>query len=123
MITDRARRLQALFVPAAHGHGPACWRPAADVYRTPTGWLVKMELAGVRPEDVSVIAAGRRLTVRGSRRDWTLEEGHAHYKLEIAYSQFERSLELPCDLERMEMSLASQHGLLLISIRDKETAP
>ena len=36
------------------------WQPRADVYRMPGGWLVKLELAGVRPEEI-------RLTVRGAR--------------------------------------------------------
>ncbi len=122
MTPDHARCLHALFLPATHHHGPVCWCPAADVYRTPGGWLVKVELAGVRPEDVTLTVAGHRLVLRGRRRDWTLEEGHTHYRLEIAYSQFERSLELPCDLDRAEIGLASQHGLLMITIREKETA-
>jgi HSP20 family protein len=122
MTNDCVRRCRALFLPASQGHGPARWRPAADVYRTLVGWLVKVELAGVRPEDVTVTASGHLLVLRGSRRDWTLEEGHAHYRLEIAYSQFERSLELPCDLDRADINITSQHGLLLIAIREKETA-
>ena len=30
-------------------HQDAPWRPNVDVYRTAAGWLVKFELAGVRP--------------------------------------------------------------------------
>ena len=28
---------------------PSMWEPAADLYRTAEGWVVKVELAGVRP--------------------------------------------------------------------------
>jgi HSP20 family protein len=123
MTFDVARRLHALFLPASRSCGHNRWCPAVDVYRTPSGWLVKVELAGVRPEEVSVTVVGRRLTVRGSRRDWSLAEGHSHHVLEIAYSEFERSLELPGDLGRAVVTTAYQHGMLLISIRNEEVEP
>ena len=45
------------------------WYPAADVYETPDGWLVKVELAGVSAEDVEIgihgnISANRRMPQR-----------------------------------------------------------
>jgi HSP20 family protein len=123
MSFDGPRRLHALFAPAARGCGHNHWCPPVDIYRTPAGWLVKVELAGVRPEEVTVTLSGRRLTIRGSRRDWTLAEGHSHHVLEIAYSQFERTLELPCDLGRAVVSTTYQYGMLLISIRNEEDHP
>ena len=33
-------------------HGRHVWQPRADVYRTPEGWLVKLELAGVRLDEI-----------------------------------------------------------------------
>src|SRR5205823_4518883 len=96
MSRDVIRLMQALFLPG-HGCGETAWCPAADLYRTPSGWLVKLDLAGVRPEDVRVQAQGRRLTVSGCRRDCTLTEGTSHYHMEISYSRFQRSFDLPCD--------------------------
>src|SRR4051812_47702929 len=78
----------------------APWRPPTDVLRTPEGWLVKFELAGVRPEDIDLEVLGRRMTLRGVRRDQCAPEGGVYYQMEIAYSRFERALELPCDLKR-----------------------
>src|SRR5436309_9932498 len=75
------------------------WRPNTDVYRTPQGWLVKFDLAGVRPEEVELSVDGNRLSLRGIRRDWCLEEGCTCQQMEIAYSQFERQVTLPGDLE------------------------
>jgi predicted ATP-dependent protease len=45
MSNDRTRRLHALFFPAATSCGHNRWCPAADVYRTADGWLVKVGLA------------------------------------------------------------------------------
>ena len=30
------------------------WNPAADVYRTRDGWTVKIDLAGVRPDEIEI---------------------------------------------------------------------
>jgi HSP20 family protein len=117
MRPDRIRQLQSLFFPIAETARAGTWQPAADVYRTRQGWLVKLDLAGVRPEDVQVSAQGSRLTVRGTRRDWSLQEGCCHYQMEIAYSHFERSLTLPCDLEHARVSAEHRHGMLLIEVQ------
>src|SRR5262245_42399710 len=80
----------SFFLPAAAGAGGGAWQPATDVYRTRDGWLVKFDLAGVRPEDIHVTVSGRELTVVGVRRDFCLDEGCYHYTMEITYSRFER---------------------------------
>jgi HSP20 family protein len=96
------------------------WHPRADVYRTRTGWLLKFELAGVRPEDVSVYVSGNRVTVNGMRRDCVIEEGCSYYSMEIAYNRFERTIELPCDLSGTNLGLEFIHGILLVRVAPKE---
>jgi HSP20 family protein len=117
MRPDRIRQLHSLFFPVAEMARAGAWQPSADVYRTGQGWLVKLDLAGVRPEDVQVSVQGNRLTVCGTRRDWSLQEGYSHYQMEIAYSSFERSLTLPCELEHAHVSAEHRHGMLLIEVR------
>ena len=39
------------------------WYPAADVYRTGEGWVVKLELAGVAPDELEVEISGDTLRV------------------------------------------------------------
>ena len=117
MRPDRIRQLQSLFFPFAETARAGAWQPSADVYRTRQGWLVKLDLAGVRPEDVQVSVQGNRLTVRGTRRDWSLQEGCSHYQMEIAYSRFERSLTLPVSLEQTRITAEHRQGMLLIHIR------
>jgi HSP20 family protein len=116
MPKDLIRFMHALFLPAAGRCPEGLWCPAADVYRTGEGWLVKFDLAGVRPEDVALESQGRRLRVRGTRRDCTIQEGCHYYQMEIAYSDFERTLELPCDLERADVSTEFREGMLLVHI-------
>jgi HSP20 family protein len=97
------------------------WRPPTDVYRTPDGWLVKFELAGVCPEDVELIAQGRALRIRGRRRDRCLSPGSRQLHMEIAYSRFERQVELPGDLQRAHIETEFRDGMLLVLVRREAT--
>jgi HSP20 family protein len=116
-MEDKISQTTIFFSPTSDAGADTVWRPAVDVYRTRTGWLVKYDLAGVRREDIEVTVAGRRVTIRGIRRDWRLEEGCSHYFMEISYNRFERTLELPCDLEGSCMELEGREGLLLVRLR------
>jgi HSP20 family protein len=98
---------------------PALWQPSADVYRTRDGWLLKFDLAGVRTEDVLVAVRGRRVSVSGVRRDLMVEEGCSYYSMEISYNRFERSIEMPADLENAQVMIEARNGLLLVKMITK----
>ncbi len=117
MRPDKAHQLRSLFFPGSAANAEVAWQPSADIYRTRQGWLVKLDVSGVLPEDVQVSVRGNQLIIRGTRRDWSLHEGCSHYHMEIAYSTFERSLTLPCDLEHAHVSAEHRHGMLLIDIQ------
>lgn len=92
------------------------WRPPVDVYRRGGTWLLKFDLAGVRPGDVRVRLSGSRVTVSGIRKDWVVEDGFHYHSMEISYNRFERTIELPGDLSGAEYSLEAKDGLLLVRV-------
>jgi HSP20 family protein len=96
------------------------WNPPADLYRTPQGWALKLDLAGVRPEDVEVELKGRDLSVTGARRDWLVREGWRHYSMEIQYDRFERLIRLPEGLEKAKLTRDFKDGMLLIQFKTRE---
>ena len=69
------------------------------------------------PEDVELTLRGNRLSVRGIRRDFSLEECCQCYQMEISYSQFERTIELPMDAGPARIDAEHRHGMLLVRIR------
>ena len=116
MGNDSSRWMQA-FTASTISHSEAnVWQPLVDVYRTSSGWLIKYDLAGVLPEDVRLTFDGKRLTLHGTRRDCCIEEGFCHYRMEISYSHFERTIELPDSLERARVTSEFWHGMLLVRV-------
>lgn len=102
---------------------PRRWRPAADIYRTPTGWLIKVELAGVRQEDIELLVSDRTLMVRGQRSDTELLANRQHHSLEITYHAFERCFELPAELEHAQLETEYHNGMFLIHIESEAARP
>ncbi|HEY6333756.1 MAG TPA: Hsp20/alpha crystallin family protein [Blastocatellia bacterium] len=96
------------------------WEPAADIYRTPEGWKIKFDLAGIRPDDIEVLVADNKLIVRGLRRDSFITKGWSYHQLEITYSRFERVLSIPCELAGSRIRSEYKDGWLVIHLESKE---
>lgn len=98
------------------------WCPAADVYRTCDGWIVKVDLAGIRPADIDIRLDDRVLRISGSRRDGTCGEGISHYQLEITYSRFEKMIEFPRSIDHATVDRDYSDGLLILRLREQDEA-
>jgi HSP20 family protein len=96
------------------------WRPAADVVRTESGWLVKLELAGVDPGEVDVTLSGNLLQVKGLRRDSEVRADYHVHSMEISYNRFQRSIRLPTKFASADLRVESRHGMVLIWVLTKK---
>jgi len=96
------------------------WCPAADVYRTKDGWIVKVDLAGIKPADIEVTVDDRVLRISGSRRDGTCGEGVSHYQLEITYSRFEKMIQFPRSIAHASVDRDYRDGLLILRLHEEQ---
>lgn len=95
------------------------WCPAADIYRTRDGWIVKVDLAGVRPDELEISVHGSTLRLAGCRRDAFYGEGVSYHQMEITYSRFERVLRFPCSIEGTTLMRDYRDGLLVLHLRTR----
>ncbi|MCW5978061.1 MAG: Hsp20/alpha crystallin family protein [Bryobacteraceae bacterium] len=115
-MSEKPTHLAMFYSAFAQPAREITWRPAADVYRTRGGWVLKFELAGVQLDDISVSVLGSSVTVSGVRRDRMVEEDCWHYSMEISYSKFERTVHLPCEVGADDWSVEYKNGLLLVRV-------
>ena len=106
---------------SAQAFGEPVWQPLADIYRINQGWLIKVDLAGVRLEDVEISRHGKCLTIQGVRRDVLQDKSCNYYSLEISYNKFRKRIELPFELEDAVVKTDYKDGMLLIRI-EKEVS-
>jgi HSP20 family protein len=92
------------------------YRPEVDVYRSddPPTLTVQVELPGVDPDDVQLIASPRALLIAGERRR-PKDCGH-YQQLEIDYGPFQRSITLAEDIDPEAATATYERGILTVRL-------
>ena len=97
----------------------AQFRPAADFYETQQGLVLRLELAGVKPDSLSLSLAGQELVIKG-RRQPPLPEGIRRFiHLEIGFGAFERSFVLPIPVDPQAVQARFLDGILEVTLPRK----
>jgi len=91
--------------------------PEVDVYYCgkPPRAIVKVAIAGIDPDDVSLEIRGRQLVIAGERRAQEAE-GRLYQQIEIGHGPFKRVVELSAEVEPDEASASYEDGILRIDI-------
>ena len=99
--------------------GPAALRiPETDVREAADAIEVRMDLPGMRPEDVSVELENNVLTISGEKREERTQnekEGRFHLA-ERRWGTFARSFVLPREVEADRISAEYNNGVLTVRI-------
>lgn len=108
------RMLHAIRFPHEHRHRTQTWRPLTDVYETDHAVIVKIEIAGMNPDDFQISFADRVLTVKGNRKD--VDEKLSYYCLEIPYGEFQVQVLLPGTFLEDAIEGKYENGYLYITL-------
>jgi HSP20 family protein len=98
------------------GSAKAHWVPNTDVYRTDNGLVIKVEMAGMRSNDLEITMEGRRLRITGNRPDGCRAPKCSFLVMEINYGPFESVLELPSGYDLSQAKAAYLNGFLRIDV-------
>ena len=104
---------------AANGH----WVPNTDVYSTDGGLIIKVELAGMRSENLEITVEGNRLRISGDRPDTCRAAKASFLVMEINYGPFESILELPHGYDLGQAKASYLNGFLRIEVPPVTPAP
>jgi HSP20 family protein len=94
----------------------AYWVPNTDVYTTDEGLVVKMELAGMRSENLQITVEGCRLRISGQRPDGCRAAKFNFLAMEINYGPFENVLDLPSGYDLSQAKASYLNGFLRIDV-------
>jgi HSP20 family protein len=98
------------------------WNPAADVYRSSDGWVVKVDLAGICSDELEIEIQNSTLRISGCRKDTVYREGFVYQQMEITYSRFEKTIQFPAPLEGASLKHDYRDGFLIINLHRGEDA-
>jgi HSP20 family protein len=97
------------------------WVPNTDVYVTDGGLVIKVELAGMKKEDLELTVEGSRLKISGHRPDGCRAAKCSFLLMEINYGAFESIIELPPGYDLSRAKAAYQNGFLRIDVPELDS--
>ncbi|BBY48093.1 heat-shock protein Hsp20 [Mycolicibacterium arabiense] len=92
------------------GTGRHSWSPSADVIEVDGGYVIEVELPGVRREDVDVDLDGNEFVVTGEIKEREREGLFRHRTRSVGH--FEFRVTLPGELRREDVEVSLAYGVL-----------
>jgi HSP20 family protein len=93
------------------------WVPATDIFAREGDLVIRVELAGVHPEDVEITFSQGILTVAGQRlTELGAADEDSFFVRERPYGAFRRSVTLPAGISENDISAEFVDGLAEITV-------
>lgn len=92
------------------------WQPSVDIAETDDSIEVKVDLPGIKPEDIEISVADNRLTIKGERREEQESKEKEVRRVERSYGSFYRSIALPAGCDADQVSAESDNGVITIRL-------
>jgi len=97
--------------------------PPVNVFRKDDDVVIRIEVPGFAPEDLTVENRGQTLQVSGKRVVEQPAEG-AYHRRERMAGDFSRSIQLPRDVDPAQAVASCKHGVLTVRVPARaETKP
>ena len=95
--------------------------PAVNVFSDDGGYVLRLELPGVPPENLTVESRENALSIAGKRETEAPAGGSLHRR-ERSGAEFPRSFQLPEDAEPGGAEARYEHGILTVRVPKREEA-
>lgn len=92
------------------------WVPPANISETENEYLIRLELADVKKEDVKIAVVDGIITISGERKLTRGEENENVLRIESVYGTFSRSFVLPESVDDKNIRAEAKDGMLNIHI-------
>jgi HSP20 family protein len=90
--------------------------PAIESHVDKDTLIVKADLPGIDPKEVSIAVTGNQLTIEGERKREEKKEEKDYFYRELAYGKFARTMTLPEGVEADKIKATYKNGVLEITI-------
>lgn len=94
--------------------------PSIDISETDDKFLITAELPGMKKEDINISLENSRLSISGERSFESEEKGKTFHRVETQYGSFNRSFQLPDNVDEGSIEANYENGLLNITIEKSE---
>jgi HSP20 family protein len=96
--------------------GPENWAPAIESKVENGNLIVKVDLPGIDPKEVSISVLGNQLTIEGERKREEKKEEKDYFYQEVSYGKFSRTIPLPEGVDADKVKANYKNGVLEITL-------
>ena len=93
------------------------WFPSVDIAEGKKEITVKAEIPGAEPKDLDISLDGKRLTIKGEKKRKKEEKEENYHRVERSYGSFNRTVELPVEVEPDQVEASYKKGVLKIVMK------
>lgn len=105
--------------PGVSGRGV---HPPINVFRDAQGYVIKLEVPGYAPEDLTLESREQTLYVSGKRAAPEEPAGGSYHRRERQAAEFQRSVQVPRDLDPSRSEATCRNGVLTVRVPVREEA-
>ena len=96
------------------------WAPLVDIEEDNDTIMVKVEIPGMRKEDIKVSVQSNILTITGERKHESETKNKTFHRVERSYGKFSRMITLPTDVDSDKVKANYKDGILSITLPKPE---
>ncbi|NPA65822.1 MAG: Hsp20/alpha crystallin family protein [Epsilonproteobacteria bacterium] len=94
--------------------------PRTDIINEADKIIIKFDLAGVDKDNIKLMIDDKKvLTIRGEKKEEKEEKGKTFVRKEIFYGSFEKSIQLPQNIDENKLDTKFENGILTVTIAKK----
>lgn len=98
------------------------WSPKVDIVEREKDYFFLVELPGLEKDDVKLTVENGVLTLKGERKQFETGKGDEFSRRERLYGKFERSFNLPDDINIEKVDAKMKNGVLELTVTKKPEA-
>jgi HSP20 family protein len=98
------------------------WFAPTDICEDADSLQIRMEVPGVKPEDVKISLEDNILTIHGEKRQQSENSAERVHRYERSYGTFERTFALPNNVDAEKISARYENGILTVMVPKSERA-
>jgi len=121
-LQDRVNSIFQDFAGDNQSVTAASFAPAVDVYENAEKLVLKLDVPGIKEEDLDIRVENQTLTVRGERKFESEEKEENFHRIERRYGSFYRSFSLPTSVDTENVQANYEAGVLKLELKKKASA-
>jgi HSP20 family protein len=121
-LQDRVNSLFQDFGGDSQQVAPASFAPPVDVFENGEKVVLKLDIPGIKEEDLDIRVENQTLSVCGERNFESEEKEENFHRIERRYGSFYRSFSLPTTVDTDNVEASYNAGVLKIELKKKASA-